>query len=93
MAGVACITVAPDCNSWGNSLLPSIAISRETIITDAPTISGKYSSKAAISNDIVVTEFKVSKFVPNTKKTNLGCGFVTLGSKYPVFYVLMTNVC
>ena len=60
VAGVACITVAPDSLSRANSLLPSLAVSRVARTTRAPTQSGRYSSSTAMSNARVVTASSAS---------------------------------
>src|SRR5437899_1692281 len=56
VAGVACITVAPDDDNRLISRSPSSASSRLASTTLAPLIKGRYSSSAAMSNDSVVTD-------------------------------------
>ena len=63
MPGVACIMVAPVASSNAASALPSIAVSRGTITTSAPAISGSMSSSTAMSKDSVVTAASLSSAV------------------------------
>src|SRR5437879_6391105 len=60
VAGVACMHVAPQVSNISRNRSPSAAISRLARMTRAPTVSGKYSSSPAMSNDIVVTANKAS---------------------------------
>src|SRR5256884_4519624 len=55
VAGVACITVAPEAAMKSFKSRPSIVASRGAITTLAPQINGRKSSKPEISNDSVVT--------------------------------------
>src|SRR6266576_4907330 len=55
VAGVACMTVGANLSKVSSKRLPSIAVSRPARMRRAPTVSGKYSSRAAMSNDMVVT--------------------------------------
>ncbi len=60
VAGVACITVAPEPANRRASATPSAATSRLAITTRPPTISGSKISATAISNESVVTASIVS---------------------------------
>src|SRR3989442_12447928 len=51
VAGVACITVAPEVAIKSFKIRPSIVASRGAITTHAPQINGSQSSKREISND------------------------------------------
>jgi hypothetical protein len=60
VAGVACITVAPELASRAPRRMPSAAVSRLASSTRPPTASGRNSSSTAMSNDRVVTATRVS---------------------------------
>jgi len=84
VAGVACITVTSWRVSRSASWNPSFAASLEAITTLAPTLSGRYSSSPAISNDRVVTASRVSRpLIPGCsiivyrKLTTLACVICT----------------
>src|SRR5215469_4316917 len=55
VAGVACITVAPELLNALAKAVPSMAVSRLANSIRAPTIKGKNNSRPAISNPKVVT--------------------------------------
>ena len=63
VAGVACITVAPDDDIRCISRCPSRASSRVARATLAPLSKGRYSSSAAMSKDSVVTDNNTSASV------------------------------
>src|SRR5437016_13740434 len=60
VTGVACMTVALHVLNNSSSWLPSAAASRLAITTRAPTQRGRKISRAAMSNDMVVTATNVS---------------------------------
>ena len=55
VVGVACITLMPWAWARRASTSPSIASSRWASTTRAPVVSGRKSSRTAMSNDSVVT--------------------------------------
>ena len=63
VAGVACITVAAVRRISSSSAVPSCAVSRLAMTTVAPITRGRKSSKAAMSNEIVVTASSTSRSV------------------------------
>ncbi len=68
VAGVACITVAPQCFNRDESRNPSAATSLPAMTTRAPVIRGRNSSRPAMSNDRVVTASNVSPaFSPGSR--------------------------
>src|SRR5207244_9227367 len=72
VAGVACITVAPEVAIKSFKSRPSIVASRGAITTLAPQINGRKSSKPEISNDNVVTERRMSDAViPGSRRIEL----------------------
>ena len=84
VAGVACITVAPEFANCSDNLAPSAATSRLTSARCAPTLSGRNTSSAAISNDKVVTESSTScstspgsRRIDVKKLTTARCGICT----------------
>ena len=60
VAGVACMTVAPDCSSLWRSAKPSGSSDAGATSTGPPAMSGRNSSKAAMSKLIVVTASSLS---------------------------------
>jgi hypothetical protein len=81
---VACSTVAPLRASRADSPRPSIASWRLTSSMRAPTSSGRYSSRPAISNEIVVTAASTScsprpgsRAIERRKFSNAPCGTAT----------------
>ena len=63
VAGVACITVAPEVVIKSFKSRPSIMASRGAMTTRAPQINGRKNSRPEMSNDNVVTERKMSSAV------------------------------
>src|SRR6267143_2625403 len=72
VAGVACITVAPEVAIKLFKSRPSIVASRGAITKLAPQINGRKSSRPEISKDNVVTERRMSDAVnPGSRRIEL----------------------
>ena len=71
VAGVACITVAPELASFSRNCKPSAAVSPAAITRRAPVVKGRKISRPAMSNESVVTASSTSSAViPGSRCTD-----------------------